>query len=666
MQKMGVTYSESVLASYVTYKELYANENYRSAYEILAEFIKYIIVTENFYNFSIPQLKKKIHDVFGFKLPNAVIKTTIKKLDYIERIPNKEEYGVNRQNVKVDERFFRYKENAEKDNVALTEKLIEYAKHRELGNNSKEELTQELIAYLLDESNGGEYQEIISAFILESSKDASIMKQLKAIREGAILYLGLNYNITETGSITNELTLFLDVEVLFDIYGYNGEVFKSLAGDLVSLVREANKASKKIKLRYFEDTQREIFSFFAAAEEIVKTKTYLKENVAMKAIINGCKNSTDVSDKRADFFHELQYKYGILPDEKTDYYSREEYEANLEGSDITDSEAQMSLKYLSNINKLRKNKFFYDYTKTGFLFVTETRKTLEMSKKIAMEKGKITKEDDSAICGLAVSMSLLTNILWYKLNRGFGARNYPENLDSVIKAKIVLANFISQNVTATYDRYKRKYDDGELTPEQMAGRLLVLREKASKPEDITLDNLSDNLNFNDDYLCRYAEERESQRVILEEKEELIHRLTATQDEAQSQLAFVNEELKEVKNFAELQQKRLQNQDEIIADQKAVIDEKEKLLGQYKAAELEKKRKRAKRIKIRRLAFAILCKLLFVFFVGLVAYLIAKKVKADAANTVAFVVTVISIVPVGIDIIVRDYHKIFDADDSIEL
>lgn len=56
---MEIAYSESILASYVTYKELYSNENYRSAYQILAEFIKYIISTENIYNFSIPELNKK-------------------------------------------------------------------------------------------------------------------------------------------------------------------------------------------------------------------------------------------------------------------------------------------------------------------------------------------------------------------------------------------------------------------------------------------------------------------------------------------------------------------------------------------------------------------------------------------------------------------------------
>lgn len=665
---MGVVYSESVLASYVTYKELYANNNYRSAYQILAEFIKYIIVTEEIYIFSIPELKRNLQDVFGFRLPNAVIKSAIKKIEYIERIPNREEYSVNRKIVNVDEKFSQYKENAEKENAALTEKLVEYAEHHGQGNIPKKELTQELIAYLLDESNGGKYQEIISAFILESSGNRSLVRQINAIREGSILYMGLNYNITETGSITNELTLYLDVEVLFDLYGYNGEVFKTLACDLIALVKEANKSSKKIKLRYFDDTKSEISSFFAAAEEIVRTKVFLKENVAMKAIVNGCKDSTDVSDKEADFYHELQYKYGILPDEKIDYYSREDYAANLEEADVADPESQKSLKYLSNINKLRKNEVCYEYTKTGFLFVTETWKTLELSKKIAVEQGEKQKnENDSIVCGLAVNMSFLTNTLWYKLNKGFGSTNYPQNLDSVIKSKIVLTNFISKNVTETYNQYKKEYADGKLTTEQMAGRLLVLREKATKPEDITIDNLSENLNFDNDYLCKYEQEREMQRVKLEEKEELIQQLRsnskASLDELQNKLEVTNHELRETKNVTESQQARLQNQDEIIANQKAALDEKDKLLKKYQAEELDKKRKKAKRIKIRKFVLAILCRVLFIVCVGFGAYLISKSVKADASNTVAIMVTIISIVIGVIDVVGRVYHKIFGNDDS---
>lgn len=646
-------YSESVLASYVTYKELYANDSYRSAYQILAEFIKYVIASEEIYSFSVPELKKKIQDVFGFQLPNAVIKSAIKKIDYIEKIQNREDYSVNRQNLKVDFTFTQYKEKAEKENSILTERLISYADKKRQGGINRKELIQELIAYLLDESNGGIYQEDISAFVLENSEDEELVKQLNAIREGSILYMGLNCNITETGSITHDLTLYLDMEILFDIYGYNGEVFKSLANDLITLVKEANKTSKKIKLKYFEETKRKISDFFLAATEIVKMGTYLRENVAMKAIVNGCKDSTDVSDKESDFFHELQYKYGIILDDKKDYYTESDYAANLEGLDSTDEELQLGLRHLSNINKLRKNQIYYDYTKVGYLFVTETWKTRDLAKRIADEiKEKQENGDDISICRLAVDMSFLTNLLWYKLNRGFGATNYPHNLNTVVKAKIVLANFISQNVTVAYNRYKKEYAEGSLTADQMTGRLLGLREKASKPEDITIENLSDNLNFDPNYLQRYEEERELQRVKLEEKEEIIQQLTLSGKASQ-------EELQEAKQIAESSQARINNQEAIIAGQKAEIEEKDKLLEQYKMQEQEKEKKKQRNRKIKKFVWAICWRILCVIAIGTGAYFIARIVEADAATTVGIIVTIISIVIGGIDIFLRVYHNIFD-------
>ena len=649
---MANMYSESILASYVTYKELYANDNYRSAYQILAEFIKYIIYTEKIYSFSIPELKKKVHDVFGFRLPNAVIKSAIKKIDYVERIQNKDEYSVNWQNLKVDTKFLQYKEKAEKENTILTERLVLYAEKKKQNGVDRNEIIQELIAYLLDQSNGSKYQEVISAFILENSEDDDLVKQLNTIREGSILYMGLNCNITETGSITDNLTLYLDMEILFDIYGYNGEVFKNLANDLISLVKEANVSSKKIKLKYFEETKQEVLDFFSVATEIVKTGKYLRENVAMKAIVNGCANSTDISDKQSDFFHELQYRYGITLDEKNDYYTKADYAANLEGSYSVDEEQQVGLKHLSNINKLRNNQVYHDYTKTGYLFVTQTWKTLELAKIIAEEyEDKQENSDEDKICRLAIDMSFLTNILWYKLNRGFGAITYPQNLNSVIKAKIVLANFISQNVTISYNKYRKEYMEGVLTAEQMAGRLLGLREKALKPEDITIDNLSDNLNFDANYLCRYEEERELQKIKLEEKEELINQLTLNSKESQ-------EKLDRAIDTAISMQEKVSNQTEIIEKQKVKLEEKDKLLERYKREERIKENRKRRRKKIIKFVGAILIRLLILIIIVLITNIVLKVVSPDFAQKISIIVTVIGTAIAVIDVVCKVYHKIF--------
>ena len=78
-----------------------------------------------------------------------------------------------------------------------------------------------------------------------------ITEYLNSVREGVILYTGLNYNIDEIGSLKRDLTLYLDMEVLFDIYGYNGEVFQRLALDLFKLARDANSKEKKGSIQIF-------------------------------------------------------------------------------------------------------------------------------------------------------------------------------------------------------------------------------------------------------------------------------------------------------------------------------------------------------------------------------------------------------------------------------
>ena len=175
-------------------------------------------------------------------------------------------------------------------------------KDYKLNNREKKELMRAFVSYLIDESNGNKYQEEISSFIIKKSDDKKITEYLNSVREGVILYTGLNYNIDEIGSLKRDLTLYLDMEVLFDIYGYNGEVFQRLALDLFKLARDANSKEKRVRFRYFEETKAEIDLFFAKAEEIVKGKVLLKDNVAMKAITNGCQDVSDISERKADFY----------------------------------------------------------------------------------------------------------------------------------------------------------------------------------------------------------------------------------------------------------------------------------------------------------------------------------------------------------------------------
>lgn len=70
--------STSVLASFATLKSLSDERKYQSPYQILREFIQYIITTDSLHSFSAIDMKNRLNEHFGFSIPEAVVKTSIK------------------------------------------------------------------------------------------------------------------------------------------------------------------------------------------------------------------------------------------------------------------------------------------------------------------------------------------------------------------------------------------------------------------------------------------------------------------------------------------------------------------------------------------------------------------------------------------------------------
>ena len=603
---MEKKHSTLILASYVTYKELSSHGNYKSPYQILAEFIKYIIYEKKLYAFSVGGIKNKVESEFEFYLPEAVLKSALKKIDFVVS-DTSGNYRVNVEKIRVDETLKKYRNIAENTEVSVSEQLVSFVeeeKDYKLNNKEKKELVRAFVSYLIDESNGNKYQEEISTFIIKKSEDKKITEYLNSVREGVILYTGLNYNINEIGSLKKNLTLYLDMEVLFDIYGYNGQVYQRLALDLLDLARDANLKERKVQLRYFEETKKEIDLFFAKAEEIVKGKALLKDNVAMKAITNGCQDVSDISDRKADFYTKLQYSYGIIQDDRDSYYYKSDMVANLEGTfcedEKKDLEVQFAVKMISHINKLRNNKTFYEYTEAEAIFITETRKVQEYSgKMVDLISNEI--RSDKKIVGYAISMGLITNILWYKLSKGFGNNDFPQNINSVLKAKIVLSNLISKNVAKKYDECNQAYQKGDLDEHQLAARLLALREKSVKPEEITTENLEDSLNFDPKYIGRFEAEREMHTAQIRKNKE--------------QLEDYQSEIEKLKRAIQMDETLKKEQE---AETAATIEEKEAIimiqneeLKKYREQDSKREHRRKSRKKVG--IFLIKCFLRFICF-----------------------------------------------------
>lgn len=243
------------MASYAMIKSLTDSREYKNQYEILAEFIRFIIADKKIRCFTADDMRMNLRCSFGFDIPSAVLKTAVKKISEIERADNK--YTFSSGSLPQTEEFMMLRQEARDKSSSLIQRLQNFARAQMSDRKiDREEIEHAFIMYLIDDINDNKYADVISHFII-SEQDATIQEQISAIREGSILYCGLCYNMSEIGSINKSLTLFLDTEILFDIAGYNGTLYQQMAIDLINQVKAANRKKKMITLRYFEDIAHE-------------------------------------------------------------------------------------------------------------------------------------------------------------------------------------------------------------------------------------------------------------------------------------------------------------------------------------------------------------------------------------------------------------------------
>lgn len=429
---MKEIYSPAILASYATFKELYNEGKYKSPYQILAEFIKYIILTENTYSFSLVKMKQDLKRVFGFELPTAVIKTAVKGIDGITRETATSGYVVN----------------------------------------------------------------TIESYYLPS----------------------------------------------YDSYNLEGI--------------------------------------------------------------------------RNDAFPQ-------------------------------DEETSEALTYVSHINKLRKGVRYKEYTESGYIFVTETSKVLDVSKNMIALLSAEDEKDAIHACGFAQNMSGISNILWYKLNKGFGRKDFPQSLDAVLKAKVVLAKHISQKVSKAYQELKKQYEEGSISKEIMAARMLALREKSEKPEDISIDNVENELDFSPEYYKAYETAIEQNKALLQDKDDLIKKITEKAEfdnkQAEKKIETLEAAAKENKKIQQQLEQQLSAQKEMIQE----LQKKEK----------ERERRKTIRKNWRKLILKVMMRIILIVLISGGTYWICGKMSWEFGTVISIVIGVAGLFPLVITPIKNDYKKL---------
>lgn len=662
---MNTLNSTSQIAAFATLKSLSDEKKYQSPYQLLAEFIRSIISDKTLYSFQAVKMKNLLAEAFGFDIPEAVIKSAARNMAGIKLSDGI--YYVSIAELGSDSLFVEKKREADETNADTIALLVKYIQERTGEQSvSTDVLTQELVSFLVGEpSTSGKYTDIIGEFILKNEDNNDVQDYLNAVKEGSVLYIGLNHNISETGSITKPLTLYLGTEVLFSLAGYNGTIYKQLADDFYSQVCVANSGkSKKITLRYFSEIKKEIDDFFLTATEIVDgKKSQYNEKPAMMAIINGCRTSSDVSVKQADFYHALQYGFGITEDLNTNFYNEVYFESNLESFDYVDDDdkkkkKETGIKYISHINKLRNGHIFGNDIDSEYLLVTNTKATLLISKE---QSDKIKDEHGlEYIANFAVSLDRITSLLWYKLGNGFGNKEYPSTISAVLGARVVLSSSIAKNAGKAYFDIKKQFESGKISKEQLAGRIITLKNKPKLPEDLQGNGIVEIMDFSPEFLSRYEEEHKNTQKALAEKEKI---LNALKEESDSQISAKDATIASQAEEITEKNKSLSEKDDTIAIQSELIRAQKEELERYHKKDDEESKRKTRRRKMLLFIWNIAWKIIVVIAVAYASVQICNKVNSNVSAAVGIFVSVLGLIPTAIAIVKKDYKRYFSKESE---
>ncbi|MCC5935124.1 MAG: hypothetical protein JJU35_12835 [Balneolales bacterium] len=560
MTNTSISNSSAKLASLAVFRELYDTQ--KDLYWIISQFIDDIIKRNQIHQFSATEITDRINNEFDFKLPDAVVKTALKRLDYLTK-----EYGTYTANLSGQQNELKLsteKEVIKDNNDIIINDLFTFVERESnfiLDSEKKKTITESFCSFLLNNSENNEYSDYISAFILNNKANIAFSKQLKTIKEGVILYSGFKFSndIGNIGNWKTPLRIFLDTEILFHSAGYNGVVYQNIFDDFYSYVKSINRNSKNklISLCYFEENSKEIDSYFYKAQNIIDGKDKLNPNsTAMAEILLGCSTKSDVIEKKANFYMGLK-TMGIHVDDYNNYFTEANHKYNIIDNETLDSikedidtaYAREHLKPLNYVNIRRKGNYFHNFENIGYIFLTGNYRTLKVSwHDLIKENGQVP---------LATSLDFLTNKFWFKLNKGFGEGSFPKTFDVITKAQIVLSSKLNHAIGQKYDALLSKYKNGDLNDEQASIIISELRLESKKPEQISEIDISGTLSkIHDIDLERYIEEKEFLKSKLTEHEAREHKLTSMLQQQKDLISNYEKKLQHVES--ENQQTKSQN------------------------------------------------------------------------------------------------------------
>ncbi|MES2132463.1 MAG: hypothetical protein V4506_08935 [Bacteroidota bacterium] len=538
---------KNLLASVALFGEIYNNPKFTNIFDIVAEFIKGAVLYEKKTSLTSTEVRTLLQKVYDFKIPESVIKSTLN---------NKLKSNVQREGAYYD--FTQILLANEKDlqtefdgiiknQNTIFNDLVEFITKKErkvLSEKDKETIHINFNHFLMDNGYSDQYSDYISAFIVKNENNAEFKANLNIIKEGLILYQGINFtaDLNELGKWNTELTIFLNTEHLFGGLGYNGLLFQEIFNDFLTLVNEINNSERnqnqnnKINLRYLPETMAEVDRFFTKAEYIKLGKQKLDPSkAAMKLIIDTCIDITSIKALRIKFTRELTLKsileqevelnmseltkYNVEDASAIETLSKHSQENGKEFSDFISHEY---FKIFTKINFLRKGKSDVPLERVGYIFMTENSFAQFLAHHHA------TKFDDKDT-PFAKNIEFITTKFWFKLKKGFSDKQtLPKSFDVTTKARIILSGHLTNSVAAGYQKLEKDVADGKLQQEEALERSYGYRERLAKPEEITEEIIDSSLDFlkNESYFEELANERAYKEILMSETQKQNEQLKA--------------------------------------------------------------------------------------------------------------------------------------------
>lgn len=547
-----------LLASAALFRQLHDNK--KDVYDVLAQFIRSAISWSSSWSFNVTECSAILEQYFGFKIPDAVIRTCLKK-----RLKRAGELSLNQGIYATTEAFVRadslkedYKsiQGEQRYIIDTLTKHVEKVTAKKLSEPDRNQLSVDFHSYFLGGLKPCANSLLISEFIVKYSGDAKFTEKLNRVEEGLILYGGICHSssLANHEPWRNNFSIYLDTEVLFFSQGFNGTLHKNIFDDFHQLIKEINTRTThgaKIELRYFDESKREVEDFFYAAERIVEQRQEPDPSKpAMVNITNGCSSAGDVLLKKAKFYDELR-RLRIQEEVSQNYYDPPTYvidgigtlqSLQTEHPDLDQEKISSVLRLFTKVNYLRRGVSNQGLEQSAAILVSGKyiTRVLAFSKEILQEPKQIP---------FATDLDYLTERLWFKLNKGFGDEKLPFAFDVVARAQVILSTQAGSKVAEDYKSLLSQIKSGSMSNDSAGYLLSELRSRTTKPEDFQPENVEEVAAF---LRSEFIEDALRQKAVLQRKAE-------EGELSRTQVSLLETQLKQQEDLSKLERNLHQQQ-----------------------------------------------------------------------------------------------------------